>query len=171
MEQTPQDNRDLDPATGILRPILRYLWRGKVPAWAVLIWNLLLLYSDWRGRLEIYLETVREMGGLTGNIASAIINPWFTPLATTAAVLWILFMGEPRRGVIRHPRWPIIGWIAAGCFFTAIAATTIWPQPCTIWGVIELYIRTEIAKGIAGVPRNTPDVNSSLLRCPRFIHI
>jgi hypothetical protein len=54
--------------------------------------------------------------------------------------------GGAEAGVVRHPRWAIIGWIAAGVFFTIIAVTVMW-------GATELYIRSEIAKGIAGAPR------------------
>ena len=132
--------------TGLLSPVIRYLTRAKWPAWAVLLWNAFLFYPDWKSRIDVYVDTVRGMGGVLGHVAAAMTSPWFTPAATLAAILWILFLGEPRWGVVRHPRWAIVGWIAAGAFFTAIVVTIMW-------GAAELYIRSEIAKGIAGVPR------------------
>jgi hypothetical protein len=150
------------PVAGILSPVIRYLTRAKWPAWAVLLWNALLFFPDWKGRIDAYVETARGMGGLMGQAAAAMTSPWFTPIATLAAVLWILFMGEPQRGVVRHPRWAIIGWIAAGAFFTVIAATVIW-------GAEELYIRSEIAKGISGVARGESPAENNPQRPQRPI--
>ena len=163
VSEQSQKETDPAPAMGVLRPLLRYLSRGKIPAWAVLLWNALLFYPDWKSRIDVYIDTARGMGGAMAQVASAITSPWFTPAATIAAVLWILFMGEPRRGVVRHPRWAVIGWIAAGAFFTAIAATVLW-------GAGELYIRSEIAKGIAGVPRGASPAEKIPVKPQRPLH-
>lgn len=48
----------------------------------------------------------------------------------------------------RHPVLPYVGWAIVAFVFVSMATTALY-------GAIELYIRSEIAKGIAGVPRGT----------------
>jgi hypothetical protein len=96
-QQGQSEEASTPPVAGVLSPVIRYLTRAKWPAWAVLLWNAFLFYPDWKGRIDVYIETVRGMGGTIGHAAAAITSPWFTPSATVAAILWILFMGEPRR--------------------------------------------------------------------------
>jgi hypothetical protein len=48
--------------------------------------------------------------------------------------------------VQRHHWWPYVGWAIVAFVFVSMAAPALY-------GAVELYIRSEIAKGIAGAPR------------------
>jgi hypothetical protein len=65
-----------------------------------------------------------------------------------AGILYVVFIGEPTAGVQRHPAWPYIGWAIVAFVIVSIGGTALW-------GYTQLYIRSEIAKGVAGVERGT----------------
>jgi len=62
-------------------------------------------------------------------------------------VSYVIFVGEPEKGIQRHHWWPYVGWLIFAASFVTIVAVTGY-------GAIEFYIRQEIAKGTAGIPRN-----------------
>jgi hypothetical protein len=51
-----------------------------------------------------------------------------------------------REGTQRHAWWP---YVAASVFFICLAALTAG----AVYGALELYIRKQIAEGVAGIPR------------------
>jgi hypothetical protein len=110
-------------------------------------------FLDVGGRLDLLSRIVEGMGGSPAMVASTVSSIWFSIALVICGVAYIVFVGEPEKGVQRQAFWPYLGWIVFGLCFTAMVATVSY-------GAIELHIRREIAKGIAGVPRNTPDANA-----------
>jgi hypothetical protein len=53
---------------------------------------------------------MHEMGGEPEMIATLVESPWFSFGLVAAGVTYLIFVGEPKEGVQRHPWWPIVGW-------------------------------------------------------------
>jgi hypothetical protein len=130
-----------------LRTLLRIRrWPGFALAALGIGWRLL----DVGGRLDMLSRVVEGMGGNPAMIAPIISSVWFSVGLVVLGVAYVVFLGEPKKGVQRHPAWPYVAWIVVIICLTLMIAIPGY-------GAIELYIRREIAKGETGVPRNTPD--------------
>lgn len=105
-------------------------------------WSLL----DIGGRLDFLWHIAESAGGTPAMLTTAIFWPWTGIILIASGVLYVVFVGEPTSGVQRHHWWPYVGWGIAGFVFASMAGTALY-------GAAELYIRSEIAKGIAGVSR------------------
>lgn len=110
-----------------------------------IVWRL----ADYFGRLDVLVRVAEGLGGTPPMLVSAILSPWFSVALVLGGAAYIVFIGEPQRGVQRHPWWPYIGWITFGLCLTTMIVFLVA-------GATEFYIRREIAKGIAGIPRETP---------------
>lgn len=64
-----------------------------------------------------------------------------------------MIVGFPGEGVIRHKWLPFAAWATLAVCVSVIIITAGF-------GWTEFYIRSEIAKGNAGIPRNTPNENN-----------
>lgn len=125
----------------------------KWPGYAISLLGVAWQFLDIGGRLELLWRIVEGMGGTPAAIAAAILWPWTGVLLIAVGLCYSLFVGEPPKGVQRHHWWPYVGWATFALAFVSMAGTAIY-------GAAEFYIRTEIAKGLAGVPRGAPDENS-----------
>lgn len=95
--------------------------RVKLPAWLVLLLLAIREIPDWKSRIDFWIEVAHQMGGVMGGIAGAMASPLFTPILASLAVLYLIFVGEPKKGMQRHPWWPLIGWIVFAVCFATIA--------------------------------------------------
>ena len=118
---------------------LRLATRPKLPGWAVLLLLALREIPDWKGRIDFWLDTVKEAGGYAGSAATVINSPYFSLGLAGIGVLWLAFAGEPQRGVQRHPWLPYFGWTFVGLIFGAIALTAGW-------GAMQVSIQREVGK-------------------------
>jgi hypothetical protein len=108
---------------------------------------------DTLGRLDVLWRAVETMGGSPAMIA-AVISSWQFSLALIIiGVGYTVFVGEPQNGTQRHAWWP---YLAASVFFVCVATMAT----VAIYGAMELYIRREIAIGVAGLPRESPDATN-----------
>jgi hypothetical protein len=108
---------------------------------------------DILGRLDVFWRVVETMGGSPAMIASIISSWQFSLALIVVGIGYTVFVGEPESGTQRHAWWP---YVAASVFFICVAAM----GTVAIYGAIELYIRHEIATGVAGLPRGTPDIGN-----------
>ena len=107
-------------------------------------WSLL----DIGGRLDTLWRIAESVGGTPAMLTTAILWPWTGIILIISGVMYVVFVGEPTSGVQRHHSWPYVGWAIAAFVFVSMAGTALY-------GAMELHIRSEIAKGIAGVARGT----------------
>ncbi len=109
-------------------PWQRRLWeqlssRRKRPAWfGIALW-IITEIPDWRHRLDFWFGTVEAMGGYLGDAAVVLGSTYFRWGILIIALGYLVFVGEPKRGVQRHPWWPIVGWSVLGACLTAITIT------------------------------------------------
>jgi hypothetical protein len=132
------------------------LGQFKLPGWLLLLVAIYMGVPDWNTRNEYWLNIAKSSGGLMSPIASILLWPYFAPALALTGLLYVVAVGRPWGGASAPSRSPIIGWagwIAFAICFATIAATIAS-------GAVEAYIRTQIAEGIAGVPRGSPDENN-----------
>lgn len=119
----------------------RLITKPKLPGWAFLLLVLVQQIPDWKGRIDFWLDAAKDAGGYAGGAAAVIGSPYFSLGLAGIGVLWLAFVGEPQRGVQRHPALPYLGWGLAGLCFTAIVLTMGW-------GATQAYIQAAVVRGI-----------------------
>ena len=133
----------------------RSLLLGTVtlPGWAAIILAIIIDVPDWKSRYEFWLSVAQSTGGYISVLAHVLANPYFPGALAVAGVIYLVVVGAPGVSQLRHRWLPLAAWGAIALCASAIIVTAGY-------GVMEMHIRTEIAKGIAGVPRNTLDENN-----------
>jgi hypothetical protein len=121
----------------------------KIPAWVFILYAIFREIPDFDSRIRFWLETTKYMGGYLGTVAAVLASPYFAPGLAGVAVLYLLFVGEPKKGVQRHVFWPYAAWIVLALCVSALAITAGW-------GAIEIYVRQEGNKIALGIPRGAP---------------
>jgi hypothetical protein len=112
--------------------------RIKWPGWSFIILGIVTWIPDWKSRLDFWVEVAHHSGGsLVAMGATVISSPFFSPALIATGLGYLALVGEPRRGVQRHPWWPYIGWIAFGICATGIFITTVV-------GFVELSIQRQV---------------------------
>ena len=89
--------------------------------------------------------------------ARIFASPFLSPALILIGLAYLALVGEPKRGVQRHPWWPYVGWIAFVVCTTAIFVTTVV-------GYVEISIQRQVGFQI--------DVlQNKLLGSPIFWHL
>jgi hypothetical protein len=122
----------------------------KLPGWAALLLFIYTIIPDTVSRISFWIETAKTTGGYVAYAAAIVSSPYFGPALLAAGLAWILFVGEPAKGVQRHHWMRYVGWAVIAICVTAIIVTATY-------GWFELRLRQAYAEGAAGVPRGTPD--------------
>jgi hypothetical protein len=92
---------------------------------------------DWKARYEFWAEAARSIGGLPAMLAESVGSTWLSPSAAAFAVAWLIFVGEPKRGLRSH--WlPYLGWLIVAAFTAAIIGTAMI-------GAVEIYVKKEVS--------------------------
>jgi hypothetical protein len=125
----------------------------KLPGWAAVLLFIYTIVPDTYSRTEFWIATAKTTGGYVAMAALVVGSPYFGPGLLAFGLLWILFVGEPSKGVQRHHGLRYIGW---SVFSVCLAAVAI----SAVTGWFELKQREAYASGAAGIPRNTPDTNN-----------
>jgi len=121
----------------------------KLPGWTLIVLGLGWKALDILGRIDVFLKVADSVGGTPALITSVLTSIWTSIVLVAMGTAYLIFVGEPQKGVQRQPWWPYVGYTIALIFF-GFAATMVG------YGALELYIRKEIAKGVSGLPRDTP---------------
>jgi hypothetical protein len=127
----------------------------KIPGHALWLLGLGWRFLDIGGRLDVLQRVVEGMGGTPAMIASVVSSIWTSITLIALGIAYIVFIGEPQKGVQRHHAWPYVGW-------AIFAVSLVCMVGVAGYGAAELFIRKEIAKGIAGVPRESSPGNPIL---------
>jgi hypothetical protein len=102
---------------------------------------------------EISIGFAKSSGSIVSPAASIVLWPYFAPLLGVIGLIYIFATARPAVAPASHPVVATIGWTALVVCFLAIVIVGIS-------GATEAYIRTQVAEGIAGVPRGAPDENT-----------
>jgi len=138
-----------EPNSTFARRVRAAFTARKIPAWVFILYAVFREIPDFDSRIRFWLETTRYMGGYLGTMAAVLASPYFAPGLAGVAVLYLLFVGEPKKGVQRHVFWPYAAWIVLALCVSVLAITAGW-------GAIEIYVRQEGNKIALGIPRGAP---------------
>lgn len=128
------------PAAPWYRRIIRRVFGPwKLPGWGTLILFVIIQVPDWKGRLDFWLDAAREASIYTFAGAAVISSPYFSVGLALAGVAWLVFVGEPEKGVQRHRWLPYLGWGFVSLCLTAIVVTGGW-------GAVQIYIAKEVSR-------------------------
>jgi len=136
----PEDLPPVEPGERLsLRDRLKGLRsRVKWPGWSFIILGIITWVPDWKSRLDFWIDIAHSSGsGMIAMGAAIISSPYFSPALVAIGLLYLGLVGEPERGIQRHPRWSYIGWVAFGFCATAIFVTTIV-------GYVQLSIQRQV---------------------------
>lgn len=121
----------------------------QLPGWAMLLLAIVMGVPDWNSRFEYWLQTARSTGSWIAMLAPVLAHPYFPGILGLVGVVYLVVVGWNGPSVVRHKWVPIAGWVAVAFCASALIVTGGF-------GLVELHIRREIAKGIAGIPRGEP---------------
>jgi hypothetical protein len=125
-----------------------------LPAWAFILLGIIQWIPDWKARIDFWFDAARSMGGYMGTVATVVASPYFNVGLTAFGILWLIFIGEPVRGVQRHPGWRYVGWgIFTICLTTVIVTAG--------YGAIEIYIREQVAARQATILHDGTNPNAT----------
>lgn len=126
-DPAPILNETPNPAESKFRRVWqRVANRWKWPGWGLLLLSLIQGIPDWKGRLEFWLQIARTAGGYGGALAIVVGSPYFSGSLSLAGVLWLLFIGEPKKSVLRGRWLPYFGWSVFAACATAIAVSAVY---------------------------------------------
>jgi hypothetical protein len=120
----------------------KHLWTRlfgwwKWPGWAGFLYLIFTEIPDWRHRIDFWLNAAEMMGGYLGTAAAFIGSSYFRWSLFSGAIVYLVFVGEPQRGVQRHQWLPYIGWAVFGVCITAFVITAGR-------GAITIYIQEQV---------------------------
>lgn len=115
------------------------------------------------GRLDVLWRVVESMGGSPALIAYIVSSWQFSLGLIVAGLLYIIFVGEPKAGVQRHPSLP---YLAACVFFICLFTMAT----VAVYGWYEVQQRRAYAAGASGIPRNSSPSNPNTANNQRPIY-
>jgi hypothetical protein len=86
----------------------------KLPGWASIVLGFVTRIAEHEERIRHAYHIMHELGGEPEMIAAVVESPWFSATLVIGGVGYLVFVGEPKKGVQRQPWWPIIGWSVFG---------------------------------------------------------
>ena len=92
----------------ILQRLKSVTTRIKLPGWAMFLLGVLIDIPDWKSRFDFWIAVTPDMYWVFKMVSS--IAPYLSPLLIVIGFAYILFVGEPEKGVTRHPALPYVGW-------------------------------------------------------------
>ena len=90
--------------------------RWKLPGWAWVGLAIVTRVPDWVGRADFWRSAIGHLEGNFAVLPSIVASPYFSVGLLIIGLAYLVFVGEPKRGVQRHAWWPYVGWISIGVF-------------------------------------------------------
>jgi hypothetical protein len=131
----------------------------NLPGWFLLLFAIFFAVPDWNEKVRFWLEIAKSSGGYMSIAANILLWQYFPAVLAVIGFLylvlvWYMVLVRHNATIISvHPIMPAIGWLVFVICFLAVVVTAGA-------GAVEIYIRTQIAESIAGVPRGTPNENN-----------
>jgi hypothetical protein len=94
----------------------------KWPGWSFIVLAIVTGPPNWFGVYDFWIIQGR-LEGVLGISTSIVLSPLFTAVLTVVGLTYLMFVGEPKRGVQRHPALPYIAWAIAAVCAAAVVTT------------------------------------------------
>jgi hypothetical protein len=130
------------------------LGQFKIPGWLGFAFAIFWGVPAWQSKIDFWAATVRSSGSHLAPLADVLTWPY---LPATIALLSCVYLVAVSRTASSHsPRNAVLAGIAwSSLTLIVLASITV-----AGYGAIEFYIRAEIEKGRAGIPRAESPANS-----------
>jgi hypothetical protein len=155
----PQQSAAPEPPRWSLAWILKsaswvLLGQFRVPGWLGLIFAIFWGVPAWQSKVEFWAQVAKSSGGRLAPFAEILLWPYFSPSVAFISFVYLIVVSRvSQTNSTRNVVLATVAWISV----TSIILTTIL---IVGWGAIIFYVRTEIAKGRAGVPLDSSPANS-----------
>lgn len=131
--------------------------RYKLPAWLAWLVLAIKIIPDINSRFDYWVDAAKASGGSMSILATALASPFFNAGLAGFGVLWMLFVGEPARGVRRHPAWLAAGWLTLALVIGAMGAVAVN-------GYVNIRVQEEIAQRMTSERHIYPTDRIPLIR-------
>jgi hypothetical protein len=136
------------------------LGRVTLPGWLAIAMAVFLGIPAWNDAVNFWLETAKTSPLWLATAAPIVTSQYFAPALGLAGFIYLAIVGYEGTSIVRHRIVPIVGWVVLGvCVVSVVVTAGV--------GATEIYILTEIAKGVAGVPRDTSPATNNQTRPQR----
>ena len=102
-------------------------WFGKwkLPGWVAWVLLLVKLIPDAVSRYGFWVDMAKAAGGYMSTVAAVVYSWPFNLGLFLFGFLWLLFVGEPRKGMRHHPSIVFAGWVVIGCVVGGILVVAL----------------------------------------------
>jgi hypothetical protein len=154
-----QSQPDVEPTPWSLNWLLKkaswiLLGQFRIPGWLGLLFAIFWGVPTWQSKIDFWVNVAKSSGGLLGALADILTWPY---LSATIAIVSFVYLGVVSlQARPDSPRNAILGsfaWIS----LTLVVLTSIIVAG---YGAAEFYIRSEIEKGRAAIPRSSSPADS-----------
>lgn len=98
----------------------------KLPGWISVLVGASSRFLEHEERIRRAYHAIHDLGGEPEMISQLIQSYWFSFGLIAAGVAYLVFVGEPEKGVQRQPWWPIVGWISVSICISLVVAMTCY---------------------------------------------
>ncbi len=123
----------------------------KLPALPFLVLAIVIGVPDWNSRYQFWLQAAKSSGGLFGTVATLLLLPGASAAIAVIGLLLVVAFEVRDRRLARSGPSVAFAWASLVACVAAVGCTAIY-------GYVQVYIKREIAAGIAGLPRGVPNL-------------
>ena len=80
----------------------------KLPGWLLILVGVYNTIPDWKGRFDFWAEATKQAEVHLSVATTVILSPYFGLCLIASGIAYLAFVGEPEKGVLRHPAWHIV---------------------------------------------------------------
>jgi hypothetical protein len=77
--------------------LARLFSRWKLPGWAFILFALFEELPDWHHRVSFWIDILHNANSELTMFADVISSSYFSPSLAVIGVLWLIFVGEPKK--------------------------------------------------------------------------
>jgi len=83
------------------------------------------LLPEWNEKFEFWSHVAHSVGGWI-SVSASVPSQWVGLIMVAVGLLYVIFIGEPNKGVQRHPFWPYLAWsVVAICITCTVIVASI----------------------------------------------
>ena len=151
MTDAPEENpteAELTPVTKGISLLSRLLLgQVKLPTWSFFVLAIIVGLPDWNSRFQFWLQAAKFSGGIPGALATALLWPYAAVVIAGLGLLSLAAFEVRDRKLAASAISVAFAWFSLVVCAIAIGSTAVY-------GYVQIYIKREIAAGMAGLPRN-----------------
>jgi hypothetical protein len=130
------------------------LGQFSIPGWFGFLFAIFWDVPGWQSKFDFWAKVAQSSNGWLTPLADILLWPYFSPTLGIISFVYLIVVSRfGETGTARSTVVTSLAWISVAAIFIAFILVTGY-------GAGEFYIRTQIAKGIAGVPRDSSPASS-----------